>query len=343
MSSQLTDTQISDIQGLVNGATKIVVTAHKNPDGDAIGSALGMYHFLKSFKQEVVVVLPDHAPDFLHWMKDYDKIIFFDQENEKATEKILSADLIFSLDYNHLARVGSDMQAALEKATAPFILIDHHQQPAAYPKVTYSDTSSCSTCEMVFRFVEQCGWKKHINVAMAECIYCGIMTDSGSFRFHTVTPDTHRIVGELMTAGIDHAQIHRDVYDVNLMDKLRLVGYALSEKLEVLEDCSTAVIYLEQEELQRYNYRQGDTEGLVNQALSVRGIKLAAFFREGNNEIKASFRSKGSFDVNKFSRENWGGGGHMNAAGGVSLESMQTTVAKFKSLVVAMKEQINNS
>ena len=169
------------------------------------------------------------------------------------------------------------------------------------------------------------------------------MTDSGSFRFHTVSPDTHRIVGELMACGIDHAQIHRQVYDVNLMDKLRLIGFALSEKLEVLEECSTALIYLDSSELHKYNYRQGDTEGLVNQALSIKGVKLAAFFREGSNEIKASFRSKGSFDVNKFAREHWDGGGHMNAAGGISQDTMENAVARFRQLAIQLKDTINQS
>jgi phosphoesterase RecJ-like protein len=186
---------------------------------------------------------------------------------------------------------------------------------------------------MVFRFIEQCGWKGHLNVDIAACIYLGIMTDSGSFRFHSVSEDTHRIAGELIALGLDHSEIHRQVYDTNLMDKLKLIGYALSEKLVVMTDQSTAFISLTKEELLRYNYRQGDTEGLVNQALSIRGIKLAAFFREGSNEIKASFRSKGTFDVNAFSRAHWQGGGHINAAGGMSAESMEITLEKFQSLV----------
>jgi phosphoesterase RecJ-like protein len=183
---------------------------------------------------------------------------------------------------------------------------------------------------MVYRFIEQCGWIGHMNLDIATCVYLGIMTDSGSFRYHQVSHDTHRIAGELIAAGLDHAEIHRNVYDTNLMDKLKLIGYALSEKLIVLHEHSTAFISLTQEELQRYNYRPGDTEGLVNQALSIRGIKMAAFFREGNNEIKASFRSKGAFDVNSFSRSHWKGGGHINADGGISNENMDATLQKFR-------------
>jgi phosphoesterase RecJ-like protein len=169
------------------------------------------------------------------------------------------------------------------------------------------------------------------------------MTDSGSFRFHSVSYDTHRIAGELIALGLDHAEIHRNVYDTNLMDKLKLIGYALSEKLVVMPEHSTAFISLDKEELKRYNYRQGDTEGLVNQALSIRGVKMAAFFREGNNEIKASFRSKGTFDVNTFSRSHWQGGGHINAAGGMSTDSMHDTLQKFRELTIRYSNQINES
>lgn len=333
MSRILTPQQIDHAQALIHSARRIVITTHKSPDGDAIGSAMAMHHFLKTLHKEVVTVVPDHAPDFLHWVKDYDQILAFDTQPDAVRDAISSADLIFSLDYNHLPRVGNDLCPVLETCGKPFILIDHHQQPGEYPQVIYSDTSACSTCEMVFRFIEQCGWKEHLTEDIAACIYLGIMTDSGSFRFHSVSEDTHRIAGELIALGLDHSEIHRQVYDTNLMDKLKLIGYALSEKLVVMTDQSTAFISLTKEELLRYNYRQGDTEGLVNQALSIRGIKLAAFFREGSNEIKASFRSKGTFDVNAFSRANWQGGGHINAAGGMSAESMEITLEKFQSLV----------
>ena len=333
MSRILTQQQIDRAQALIHGARKIVITTHKNPDGDAIGSAMAMHHFLKTLNKDVTTVVPDHAPDFLHWVKDYHQILAFDQQPDQIRSAISEADLLFSLDYNHLPRVGNDLCPVLEACEKPFILIDHHQQPGEFPEVTYSDTKACSTCEMVYRFIEQCGWKGHINIDVAACIYLGIMTDSGSFRFHNVSDDTHRIAGEMIALGLDHAEIHRQVYDVNLMDKLKLIGYALSEKLVVMPDQATAFISLTKEELQRYNYRQGDTEGLVNQALSIKGIKLAAFFREGSNEIKTSFRSKGSFDVNTFARTNWQGGGHINAAGGMSADDMPSTLEKFQSLV----------
>jgi phosphoesterase RecJ-like protein len=343
MSRILTPDQIDTAQRLILNANRIVVTTHKSPDGDAIGSAMAMHHFLRSIGKTPVTILPDAAPDFLHWVKDYDQCIVLEAQPTEAAEQISEADLIFSLDYNHLPRTGEAMSQLLVKSKAPFILIDHHQQPGTFPVITYSDTKACSTCEMVFRFIEQCGWKGHLNIDIAACIYLGIMTDSGSFRFHNVSDDTHRIAGEMIALGIDHAEIHRNVYDTNLMDKLKLIGYALSEKLVVMPEHSTAYISLEKDELKRYNYRQGDTEGLVNQALSIRGVKLAAFFREGNNEIKTSFRSKGNFDVNAFAREHWQGGGHINAAGGMSNDSMAITLEKFCNLSVQYSSKINAS
>jgi phosphoesterase RecJ-like protein len=343
MSRILTPEQIDTSQRLILNANRIVVTTHKSPDGDAIGSAMAMHHFLRSLGKKPTTILPDAAPDFLHWVTDYNECVIAEEDAVKAATHIAEADLIFSLDYNHLPRTGDSVSEMLEKSTAPFILIDHHQQPGEFPVVTYSDTSACSTCEMVFRFIEQCGWIGHLNLDIAACIYLGIMTDSGSFRFHSVSYDTHRIAGELVALGLDHAEIHRNVYDTNLMDKLKLIGYALSEKLVVMPEHSTAFISLDKEELKRYNYRQGDTEGLVNQALSIRGVKMAAFFREGNNEIKASFRSKGTFDVNTFSRSHWQGGGHINAAGGMSTDSMHDTLQKFRELTIRYSNQINES
>ncbi len=343
MSRTLTPEQIDHAQRLILNAENIVVTTHKSPDGDAIGSAMAMHHFLQSIGKKPTTILPDAAPDFLHWVSDYGACIIADENVQNAADAIAKADLIFSLDYNQLHRTGELVSALLEGSNAPFILIDHHQQPGEFPAVTYSDTKACSTCEMVFRFIEQCGWKGHLNINIAACIYLGIMTDSGSFRFHNVSHDTHRIAGELIEMGLDHAEIHRNVYDTNLMDKLKLIGYALSEKLVVMPEHATAFISLTSEELKRYNYRQGDTEGLVNQALSIRGIKLAAFFRQGNNEIKTSFRSKGNFDVNQFSRSHWQGGGHVNAAGGISFDSMESTLDKFRQLTENYSNEINLS
>jgi bifunctional oligoribonuclease and PAP phosphatase NrnA len=343
MSTVFTPEKISAAKHLISAATKIIVTAHKSPDGDAVGSTLALNNFLLSIGKNSIVLLPDSAPDFLTWMSGAKDILIYDKNAEAAQKEIASADLIFSLDYNNLSRVGKEMEASLRAATAKFIMIDHHEQPEPYSQVTFSYTPSCSTAQLVYQFIDACGWNDKINNAIAECIYCGIMTDSGSFRFPSVTAETHRIVANLIESGLDHARVHREVYDTNLQDRLKLIGYALNEKLEVLADSATAFIYLTQEELQRFNHRQGDTEGLVNQALSIQGVKLAAFFREGNNEVKVSFRSKGSFDVNAFARANWRGGGHMNAAGGITQESMEIALKRFRQEVADLKETITAS
>lgn len=343
MRKPLTDSEVQLTQSLVAAAGEIVITTHKSPDGDAIGSSLGLYHILKGLGKAVTVIIPDQAPDFLRWMEGFDSVVIFSEQKELAVQCVAHAGLIFSLDYNHLSRTGKEMEEVLRAASAPFILIDHHQQPEDYARVCYSNTKACSTAEMIFQYADQCGWKSQVNLDAAECIYCGIMTDSGSFRFPNVTPETHHIVAELMTLGLDHARVHREVYDTNLQDRLRLTGYALNEKLEVIPECAAALISLTLEELKRFNYRPGDTEGLVNQALSIKGIKMAAFFREGSNEVKVSLRSKGTFDVNQFARKSWNGGGHMNAAGGSTTESIDAAIARFKQEIEVVSEQIMHS
>jgi phosphoesterase RecJ-like protein len=328
---------------LIDGASRIVITTHKSPDGDAIGSAYALLHLLRARGKNALVVLPDRAPDFLKWVENYSDGLIFQENNVEASNAILEADLIFSLDYNNLSRTGPEMEAVLRASTAPKIMIDHHHQPETLFAASFSDTSICSTCQLIYEWADAMGYLTDISAVTASCIYLGIMTDSGSFRFPSVTPKTHHIVANLMDLGIDHAAIHRNVYDNNLVNRLKLVGYALSEKLEVFEECGTALISLRKIELEKYGYQPGDTEGLVNQALSIQGITLAAFFREGNNEIKVSLRSVGNFDVNQYARKSWDGGGHKNAAGGRSLETIDDALARFRKEIMDMKNEIKAS
>jgi len=343
MSYQLASSEVEKIQALVSESEKIVITSHKSPDGDAIGSALAVFHVLKNVGKKPVVILPDNVPAFLQFLNGYHEIVVFENEKDKAQQLINEAELIFSLDYNNLSRVGADMEAALRAASANFILIDHHQQPEGFAKVTYSDTKACSTAELVYKTVVACGWKTQLDMSAAAAIYTGIMTDSGSFRFPSVTKETHDIAGELIELGLDHAKIHREIYDTNSLNRMRLVGYALSQKLEVLEECATAVVSMSLDELKSFDAQSGDTESLVNQALSIKGVKLAAFFREDEDKVKISFRSKGSFDVNTFARNGWNGGGHLNAAGGSCPKPMDAAIERFKQQCLSIKEQIANS
>lgn len=322
---------IRKAESLISEAKSIVITAHKSPDGDAVGSSLALARYLNKRDKRATVLLPDSFADFLNWMTGVEDIVFFDQSTDKAKKLLDEAELIFCLDYNVLSRTGKAMSEALEqlKGSTPFILIDHHQQPDDFPQVLISDTSSCSTAQLVYQFITAIDGKSAIDTEIGACLYCGIMTDTGSFRFPSVEPATHEIAAHLLQIGVDHADIHRKVYDTNLLDRLKLVGYALSEKLVVLPEYHAAYISLSGEELKRFNYRPGDTEGLVNQALSIEGVNMAAFFREGNNEIKLSLRSQGSFKVNEFAARYFDGGGHMNAAGGASKSSLEEVVQRF--------------
>ena len=338
----MTDKKIERAKNLINQSEKIVITTHQSPDGDAIGSSMAMYHYLLAKGKDVTIVVPNEYPEFLHWMQGDETIIVYESQAVQARKFIREADLIFSLDYNILSRTYV-MESALTKAKAPFILIDHHQQPGDYPEVSFSDTSSCSTAQLVYNFIDKMGDKNLINIPIAEGIYCGIMTDSGSFRFDNVKPETHRIVADLIEKGLKHDKIHQLIYDTNSMDRLRLLGYALSEKLIVKKDLHTAIITLTQKELERFNFQPGDTEGIVNYALSIKGVKFAIFGREGANKIKISFRSKGQFNVNKFARAHFNGGGHNNAAGGVLFDTMDVFMQKIDEVIKDHKEELLNN
>jgi phosphoesterase RecJ-like protein len=311
-------------------AQRIVVTTHKSPDGDAAGSATALVGILRAMGKQVTLIFPDTLPDFLKWLPNLDGYMIYEWETTKADIAIDEADLIFSLDYNRLHRVGSALEQKLRSKTTDFVLIDHHEEPEAFACVTYSHTRACSTAELIYAWAEQMDWLQWIGEAVGTSIYCGIMTDSGSFRFASVTASVHRLVADLKDRGVNHVAIHQAVYDSNLLDRMRLVGYAISEKLHLLQDGRVAFISLTQEELLRFKYRPGDTEGLVNQALSVEGVQLAAFFREGNNEIKISLRSRGTVDVNQFAAKHFGGGGHKNAAGANSHMLMEQLLEYFE-------------
>jgi phosphoesterase RecJ-like protein len=335
--------QIDKTIELLAAAKNILISTHKNPDGDAIGSSTALYHLLTASGKKCKILLPDAAPQSLQWMLKELPVLVYETNPDKVKNEISSFDLIIIADYNHLGRVGKELEAILSECHLPAIMIDHHQQPAEFPVVRMIDTKACSTCELVYRFAKLCGMESLLNLSSAASIYSGIVTDTGSFRFDSVKPETHRIVAHLMEMGIDHAAIHREIYDTNSPERMRLVGYSISKKLQINESGSTAWIWLDAEELNAHAYQQGDAEGLVNQALSINGVKLAAFFREAKGEIKTSFRSKGKFDVNSFARKYWQGGGHFHAAGGSSALSMKETLEKFEQLIKEHSEEINHS
>jgi len=320
----------------VKNANQICITSHRNPDGDAVGSSLALYLFIQQIHPQVKIVLPNKYPSFFDWLPHQDEILFFDSLNKASKNWIESSDLIFSLDYNDLTRVG-DMQNQLEKAEADFIMIDHHQQPANFAKLVLSYPAIGSTCELVYEVLET--WNKSlINASIATCLYTGIMTDTGSFRYPLTSSRTHQIIGNLIDLGANNASIHQNTFDTNSFSKLQLLGTALAN-LKVVEEYNTAYISLSQDELDHHNFQKGDTEGFVNYGLSVKNVDFAVIFIENKEEriIKISFRSKGDFDVNQYARKYFSGGGHKNAAGGRSELNLKDTIKKFLSTLPSEK------
>ena len=318
----------------IKASNHIVITAHKSPDGDSVGSSLGLLHFIEKLGKTAVVCHPDPAPDFLAWLENIDQIFTITQHEALIKGHFEKADLIFCLDYNGTDRVGSVMQAMLEQATCNKIMIDHHLNPQDFATITVSETAVCSTSQLIVELIVQSENTHLLNGAIGTPLYLGILTDTGSFRFPSVQPRTHQLLAMLLEAGVKHHVIHENLNDNNTLGRLKIQGYALSEKLEVIEEYQVAIISLTNEELVKYNYQKGDTDALVNLALSIKGMKAAMFFSERDGMIKISFRSKGKENpVNTLASEHFSGGGHANAAGGMSELSMEATLEKVKSLL----------
>jgi phosphoesterase RecJ-like protein len=331
---------IQDLKPLLSSPKKIVIIPHKNPDGDAIGSCLAIFHYLQKLNHDVTVISPNSYPDFLKWIPGEKEVLNFDYNVGQASEIINKAQLIFTLDFNDLSRV-DNMKSVLENSKADFIMIDHHQQPGDYAKIVYSDIQMSSTCEMVYNFIEFLEDTDKIDADIATCLYVGIMTDTGSFRYASTTSNTHRVIANLIDKGANNSEIHNLLYDTNSLSRLHLLGCALKNLVQI-EKFNTTYITLTKEELMQYDFKKGDTEGLVNYGLSLQGVKFAVIFIEDIQEghIKISLRSKGNFSVNDFARQNFSGGGHTNAAGGRSDISMQETVEKFKKILLNYKDEL---
>ena len=338
----MTKNDILDIKQLLTTPKQIVIVPHKNPDGDAIGSSLALYHYLTKKGHKASVIAPNDYPEFLKWIPGESTIITYETHTEKANTLISNAELIFTLDFNALHRTGA-MELPLAKANATKILIDHHQQPDTYATYIYSDVNMCSTCEMIYHFLEMLNETNAIGAKIATCLYVGIMTDTGSFRFASTTSTTHRVIADLIDKGAVNADIHSNIYDNNSYDKLQLLGLALNN-LKVIPNLNTAYISLSQRELNKHNFTKGDTEGIVNYGLSIKGVKFAAIFIEHKQEgiIKISLRSKDNFDVNEFARTHFDGGGHINAAGGRSDLKLSETIDKFVSLLPKYEQALKS-
>jgi phosphoesterase RecJ-like protein len=321
------------IEAEIQAASHIVITAHKSADGDSVGSSLGLLHFIEKLGKKAVVCHPDKAPDYLYWL-DTSAILLMDENPEEVAAQMKQADLIFCLDYNAIHRVGADMQVLLEEATGKKIMIDHHLNPEDFPAITLSETTASSTAQLIVDLIEHSGHVNLLDEKIGTPLYLGILTDTGSFRFNSVKPRTHEVLAKLLAAGVVHHLIHERLNNTNTESRLRLQGYAMSEKLEILYDNNVAIISLSKEELAKYNYKKGDTDSLANLLLSIKGMKAAVVFTERDGMMKISFRSKGSENpVNVLAKEHFDGGGHANAAGGRSDLTVEGTLAKLRELI----------
>ncbi len=311
----------------------ICIVMHANPDGDAVGSSLGLYAFLSdNGYKNLSVAAPDEYPEFLHWMPGNDKVLIASAKGGAAEKKIRSASLIFCLDFNGFARAGK-LEKSVAGSSASKVMIDHHPQPGDGFDLVFSDTEASSTAELIYEIITVLKGSEFISLDSAQCLYAGIVTDTGSFSYGCNNPRTYEIVARLIEKGVNGEYIHRLIYSTYSEDRMRLLGFCLSEKLCVLQRESTAFISLTREDMKRFNYREGDTEGVVNYALNIKGINLAALFTEMEDHVKVSFRSAGNLDVNSIARNHYNGGGHKNAAGGKSYMGMEQTIEEFTLLV----------
>ena len=329
---------IEAIKVLLASPKKIVITMHRNPDGDAMGSALGLYHFLLQKGHQPTVIAPNEFPDFLQWLPSSEKVVIFEREYDTAVKILEESEIIFTLDFNTLSRTGDQMHKVLERLEKTYIMIDHHQKPDDYAQYIFSDTAYGSTCEMVYHFIHSLGEGNSINKTIATCLYTGIVTDSGSFRYPSTTGTTHRVVADFIDLGIDNSKIHSLLFDNNSANRIHILARAL-QNMTVLPEYKTSYSFLSQEELNSLGHTKGDTEGIVNYGLSIKDIMFTAFFTENKEEgiIKISFRSKEGFDVNQYAREYFSGGGHINAAGGKSTEPLEATIQKFIATLATIK------
>ena len=324
---------IAQVKKVLSTSKKIVIVAHKSPDGDSVGSSVGLYHYLIKKDLEVEICHPDPSPYFLEWMRGVEEIKNAEENHDEVISLIESADVIFCLDFNTMSRTGK-LADALISATATKIMIDHHLHPSDEFDIVFSETKSCSTAQLIVDFIAALGDTALLDPIIGEALYTGIMTDSGSFRYPSVTAHTHEVIATLMKGGVQPYKVHEAVFDTNTFDKLRLRSYAINDKMEVIEDSKTALIHLDKSDLKNFNYVKGDTEGLVNVGLSIIGIEKSIFLMEGDGIIKISFRSKGEDNpVNVMASTYFGGGGHANASGGMWAGPMEEAIAKIKSVL----------
>lgn len=329
--SSLPEQSVKALAALLQTPKRIAITTHYNPDGDALGSCLGLAPVLAKMGHAVQVVLPNPAPNNLRWMPGHDGVVDHTVHKEQSLAAIGEAEVLFCLDFNRAERV-NELEPVLRWAPLK-VMIDHHRGPDTIFNIIFSDVSASSTCQLVHDVICAIGQEHHIDAAAATCLYAGIMTDSGSFRFPSTSAHTHRVTADLIDRGARPDQVYQAIMEDNTVERLKLTGYALGQKLEVLEQGQATLIALSKRELERFHFVPGDTEGLVNFGLTVRGVRLAAFLVERADGIKLSLRSKGTLPVNELLAQHFEGGGHANAAGGRWAGSLDEAVAMLKKVL----------
>lgn len=323
---------------LLTQPKNIAITTHHKPDGDALGSSLGLYHWLKAKGHQVNIVLSSDFPSFLDWMPGREDVIIYPNDTTRAACLIQQADIIFCLDYSALSRTNI-LEPILRAATGQKWMIDHHLDPEDFASLRYWDATAAATAQLVYTFISDVNQDEHaITAEIATCLYAGIMTDTGSFRFRSTTAEVHLIISKLIEAGARNWEIHEHVYNSSTENRLKFLGYCLLNCLEVIPEYNTAIFAVTKEDLERFQVTTGDTEGLVNYALSVKGIRLAALFIDRTELIKLSLRSTGEIPCNEICKKYFNGGGHLNASGGSSTEELSQAVNKFKSVLPEYKE-----
>lgn len=337
LSKIISEDLIQKVKIEIEDADNIVIVTHVGPDGDAMGSALGLWHFLMTENKSTKVIVPSPPPNFLMWMPGAEHVLIYKHSEKEADEFIAHADLIFAVDFNAANRM-SGMADVVLASKAKKVMIDHHLNPETFANVVISYPNISSTSELVFRLICRMGYFHKINLACAECIYAGMMTDTGGFTYNSNHEEIYTIIYELIKIGIDKDKIYQKVYSTYSADRMRLMGYCLYKKMQIYPEYKAALITLTQEDLKNFNYDNGDAEGFVNIPLSIKGIVFSVFMREDPDKIKVSFRSEGTFPVNKFATQFFNGGGHLNASGGESYTTLDEAQKIFEEGLPFYKE-----
>lgn len=330
--------ELIEFESWISDDSEIVITFHQNPDGDAFGSALGLKFFLQNYGvSKVTLISPTDFAEYISWMPGVENVLVFGADNTE--EHIAKADVIFCLDFSSLSRL-KDMKETVLNSSAKKVMIDHHEQPEDFADLYYWNQHASSTCELIYSLIEDLGQTKLIDEKAATCLYTGLLTDTGSFRFNSTTPQVHKIAAVLLEKGVNPSEVHRSLFDNNPFEKVKFLGYVLGNKMMHLPELRVVYMAISEEELKRFNSRNGDTEGLVNYGLGIEGSVMSALFTEKEGQVRISFRSVHDFSVADFARVNFDGGGHKNAAGGRSKLSLNETVEKFLTLLPNVKSDL---